>query len=202
MASTISLPWWPATSSVESPRGASLSISSGNSRFLFLADPSVSAKQRQIPTIADYTKIPVITANQYIAEELIFPLTISRKSFPILPKTHCARKGSPQPDNSSIRQLCVISGSYKGVFGGGVEAAFAHISTNFPHRLPTRQMFDRYNTIDMEDSRKAVEQLQSHFKSVDQTLTTISLGIAILSYYHFVDSAHVSGNMTRGKWRP
>jgi integrase len=35
----------------------------------------------------------------------------------------------------------------------------------------TRQMFDRYNTIDMEDGRKAVDQLRGYLKNVDQTLT-------------------------------
>jgi hypothetical protein len=35
----------------------------------------------------------------------------------------------------------------------------------------TREMFDRYNTVDEDDTRKAVDQLQEFFKSVDQMLT-------------------------------
>ena len=31
----------------------------------------------------------------------------------------------------------------------------------------TREMFDRYNTIDEEDARKAVGQLEGYFESVD-----------------------------------
>ena len=34
----------------------------------------------------------------------------------------------------------------------------------------TREMFDRYNTIDEEDTRKAVDQLQDYFENVDQTV--------------------------------
>ena len=34
----------------------------------------------------------------------------------------------------------------------------------------TREMFDRYNTVDEEDTRKAVDQLQGFFESVDQTV--------------------------------
>lgn len=33
---------------------------------------------------------------------------------------------------------------------------------------PTREMFDRYNTVDEEDTRKAVKQLEVYFKSVDR----------------------------------
>ncbi|MDY6986946.1 MAG: tyrosine-type recombinase/integrase [Thermodesulfobacteriota bacterium] len=32
----------------------------------------------------------------------------------------------------------------------------------------TRQMFDRYNTVDMEDARQAVSQLRGYFENVDQ----------------------------------
>jgi uncharacterized protein YoxC len=35
----------------------------------------------------------------------------------------------------------------------------------------TREMFDRYNTVDEDDTQKAVDQLQEYFKSVDQVLT-------------------------------
>jgi len=35
----------------------------------------------------------------------------------------------------------------------------------------TRQMFDRYNTVDMEDARQAVDQLRGYFENVDQMLT-------------------------------
>ena len=35
----------------------------------------------------------------------------------------------------------------------------------------TREMFDRYNTVDEDDTRKAVDQLQEFFKSVDHVLT-------------------------------
>jgi integrase len=35
----------------------------------------------------------------------------------------------------------------------------------------TRQMFDRYNTVDMEDARQAVDQLRGYFGNVDQMLT-------------------------------
>ena len=34
----------------------------------------------------------------------------------------------------------------------------------------TREMFDRYNTVDAEDARQAVDQLQSFLKSVDQNV--------------------------------
>jgi hypothetical protein len=35
----------------------------------------------------------------------------------------------------------------------------------------TREMFDRYNTVDMDDSRKAVDQLECFLENVDQVLT-------------------------------
>lgn len=35
----------------------------------------------------------------------------------------------------------------------------------------TRQMFDRYNTIDTEDTRRAIGQLQAYFANVTQTVT-------------------------------
>ena len=34
----------------------------------------------------------------------------------------------------------------------------------------TREMFDRYNTVDMADTRKAVDQLEVFFQSVDQNV--------------------------------
>lgn len=34
----------------------------------------------------------------------------------------------------------------------------------------TREMFDRYNTVDEEDSRKAVTQCEQFFQNVTQTL--------------------------------
>jgi hypothetical protein len=34
----------------------------------------------------------------------------------------------------------------------------------------TREMFDRYNNIDEEDTRKAVNQLEQFFSNVTQTL--------------------------------
>jgi hypothetical protein len=34
----------------------------------------------------------------------------------------------------------------------------------------TRQMFDRYNTVDVEDTRQAVSQYQDFLKNVDQTV--------------------------------
>lgn len=34
----------------------------------------------------------------------------------------------------------------------------------------TREMFDRYNTVDLEDTRKAVDQLQVFLQNVDQTV--------------------------------
>ena len=34
----------------------------------------------------------------------------------------------------------------------------------------TREMFDRYNAVDEDDKRKAVEQLQDYFEKVTQTL--------------------------------
>jgi len=34
----------------------------------------------------------------------------------------------------------------------------------------TREMFDRYNTVDVEDTRKAIDQLQGYLQSVDQTV--------------------------------
>jgi hypothetical protein len=38
----------------------------------------------------------------------------------------------------------------------------------------TRQMFDRYNTVDMEDARKAVDQLQGYFANVTQAVTQVA----------------------------
>jgi len=35
----------------------------------------------------------------------------------------------------------------------------------------TREMFDRYNTVDVEDTRKAVNQLQSYLRSVSQNVS-------------------------------
>jgi len=35
----------------------------------------------------------------------------------------------------------------------------------------TRAMFDRYNTIDEEDTRKAIEQLEGYFANVTQNVT-------------------------------
>ena len=37
----------------------------------------------------------------------------------------------------------------------------------------TREMFDRYNTIDSEDARKAVDQFQGYLSSVDQTVDQV-----------------------------
>ena len=34
----------------------------------------------------------------------------------------------------------------------------------------TREMFDRYNTVDMDDSRKAVDQMEVFLQNVDQTV--------------------------------
>ena len=34
----------------------------------------------------------------------------------------------------------------------------------------TREMFDRYNTIDSEDTRQAIKQLQGYLQSVDQNV--------------------------------
>ena len=34
----------------------------------------------------------------------------------------------------------------------------------------TREMFDRYNTIDQEDTRKAMNSLESYFAKVDQVV--------------------------------
>ena len=34
----------------------------------------------------------------------------------------------------------------------------------------TREMFDRYNTVDVEDTREAVNQLQEYLSNVDQNL--------------------------------
>jgi hypothetical protein len=34
----------------------------------------------------------------------------------------------------------------------------------------TRERFDRYNTVDEEDTRKAVDQLQVFLQNVDQTV--------------------------------
>ena len=39
----------------------------------------------------------------------------------------------------------------------------------------TREMFDRYNTVDIEDTRKAIDQLQAYFQSVDQTVDQVPL---------------------------
>jgi integrase len=35
----------------------------------------------------------------------------------------------------------------------------------------TREMFDRYNTIDAEDARRAIDQLQDYFQNVYKTFT-------------------------------
>ncbi|MDY6953077.1 MAG: tyrosine-type recombinase/integrase [Thermodesulfobacteriota bacterium] len=37
--------------------------------------------------------------------------------------------------------------------------------------LSTPQMFDRYNTVDMEDARQAASQLRGYFENVHQVLT-------------------------------
>jgi integrase len=37
----------------------------------------------------------------------------------------------------------------------------------------TREMFDRYNTIDNEDTQKAISQLSTHLQSVDQTVDQV-----------------------------
>ncbi len=34
----------------------------------------------------------------------------------------------------------------------------------------TREMFDRYNAIDVKDTRKAIDQLQGYLQSVDQNV--------------------------------
>jgi DNA polymerase III delta prime subunit len=34
----------------------------------------------------------------------------------------------------------------------------------------TREMFDRYHTIDTEDARRAINQLQGYLQSVDQNI--------------------------------
>ena len=34
----------------------------------------------------------------------------------------------------------------------------------------TREMFERYNTVDVEDTRKAIDQLHGYLQSVDQTV--------------------------------
>ena len=34
----------------------------------------------------------------------------------------------------------------------------------------TREMFDRYNTVDREDTRAAIDQMERFFASVDQTV--------------------------------
>ena len=34
----------------------------------------------------------------------------------------------------------------------------------------TRAMFDRYNTVDVEDTRRAVDQMGAYLESVDQTV--------------------------------
>jgi len=39
----------------------------------------------------------------------------------------------------------------------------------------TRTMFDRYNTIDLEDTRQAVDQMGAYLKSVDQTVDQTSV---------------------------
>ena len=38
----------------------------------------------------------------------------------------------------------------------------------------TREMFDRYNTIDSADTRKAVDQFQGYLQNVDQTVDQVS----------------------------
>jgi len=37
----------------------------------------------------------------------------------------------------------------------------------------TREMFDRYNTIDSEDTRKAVDQFQGYLSNVDQPVDQV-----------------------------
>ena len=34
----------------------------------------------------------------------------------------------------------------------------------------TRRMFDRYNTVDLEDTRKAVDPFQAYFRSLDRVV--------------------------------
>ena len=36
----------------------------------------------------------------------------------------------------------------------------------------TREMFDRYNTVDEDDTRKAVKQFENFIENVHQTFTT------------------------------
>jgi len=40
----------------------------------------------------------------------------------------------------------------------------------------TREMFDRYNTVDNEDTRKAISQLSTHLQSVDQNVDQTEKG--------------------------
>ena len=43
----------------------------------------------------------------------------------------------------------------------------------------TREMFDRYNTVDETDKRQAVDQLEVFFKNSDQIVTTFILQLQI-----------------------
>ena len=38
----------------------------------------------------------------------------------------------------------------------------------------TRQMFDRYNTVDDQDKKLAVDQLQGYFANVNQTVNQVA----------------------------
>jgi hypothetical protein len=40
----------------------------------------------------------------------------------------------------------------------------------------TRELFDRYNTIDDAEKRKFVDQMEGHLKSVDQTPSKVKEG--------------------------
>jgi uncharacterized protein (DUF433 family) len=43
----------------------------------------------------------------------------------------------------------------------------------------TREMFDRYNTVDAEDVKQAVDQLQKFLKNVDQAPLENKKGLAL-----------------------
>ncbi|MFC1824496.1 integrase [Thermodesulfobacteriota bacterium] len=98
-------------------------------------------------------------------------------------------RGKPIKDlRSGLRKACVEAGVIYGRFtkGGFIFHDLRHtFNTNMRKAgiqesvimaitgHSTREMFDRYNTIDEEDTRKAVDQLQGYFRNVDQTVDQV-----------------------------
>jgi integrase len=94
-------------------------------------------------------------------------------------------EGKPVRDiRESLRRAFRLAGLSYGRKGGGV--VFHDLRHTFNTNMrragvpesvimkvtghSTREMFDRYNTVDHEDTRRAVDQMQTFLKSVDQNV--------------------------------